>query len=57
MFSPPMFSPGDNSTHTVGPSDNLSAVCLVLETNSPSPKPKVDELFVQPKNKHLYPKI
>jgi hypothetical protein len=49
-FNPPMFSPSDNSTHTVGPSDNWSAVCLVLVTNSPSSKPKVDELFVHPKN-------
>jgi hypothetical protein len=24
MFSPPTFSPSDNSTHTVGPSDNWS---------------------------------
>ncbi len=56
-FSPPTFSPSDNSTHTVSPSDNGSAVRLVLVTNSPSPKPKVDELFVHPKNEHLYPKI
>ncbi len=56
-FSPPMFSPSDNSTHTVSPSDNRSAVCLVLVTNSPSPKPKVDELFVHPKNEHVYLKI
>jgi hypothetical protein len=32
-FSPPMFSPSDNSTHTVGPSDSWTAVCLVLVTN------------------------
>jgi hypothetical protein len=51
------FSPSDDSTHMVGPSDNWSAVRLVLVTNSPSPKPKMDELLVHPKNKHLYPKI
>jgi hypothetical protein len=56
-FSPPTFSPSDNSTHTVSPSDNRSAVCLVLVTNSPSPKPKVDVLLVHPKNEYLYPKI
>ncbi len=66
-FSPPTFSPSDNSTHMVSPSDNSthtvspsdkwSAVRLVLMTNSPNPKPKVDELFVHPKNEHLYPKL
>ncbi len=56
-FSPPTFSPSENLTHMVGPSDNWSAVLLVLVTNSPSPKPKVDELFVHPKNEHLYTKI
>jgi hypothetical protein len=57
MFSPPTFSLSDNSTHTVGPSDSWTAVRLVLVTNGPSPKSKVDELFVHPKNEHLYPKI
>ncbi len=57
MFSPPTFSPSDNLTHMVSPSDNWTAVCLVLVTVGPSPNPKVDELFVQPKNEHLYPKI
>jgi hypothetical protein len=47
-FSPPTFSPSDNLTHTVGPSDNWSAFHLVLVTNRPSPKPEVDELFVHP---------
>jgi hypothetical protein len=56
-FRPPMFSPSDNLTHTVSPSDNWTAVCLVLVTVGPSPNPKVDELFVQPKNEHLYTKI
>ncbi len=32
MFSPPTFSPSDNSTHTVGPSDSWTAVRLVLVT-------------------------
>jgi hypothetical protein len=56
-FSPPTFSPSDNLTHMVGPSDNWSAVRLVLVTNCPSPKRKVNKLFVHPKNEHLYPKI
>jgi hypothetical protein len=34
-----------------------TAVCLDLVTNSPSPKPKLDKLFVHPQNEHLYPKI
>ncbi len=55
-ISPPTFSPSDNLTHTVSPSDNWTAVCLVLVTVGPSPNPKVDELFVPPKNEHLYPK-
>ncbi len=37
--SPPMFSPSENSTHTVGPSDNCSVVHLVLMTVGPSPNP------------------
>ncbi len=45
-FSPPTFSPSENSTHTVGPSDNWSAVRLVLVTNSPSPKPKVETVHL-----------
>ncbi len=57
MFSPPMFTPSANSTHTVGPSDNQTVVCLVLVTNGPSPKSKVDKLFVHPNNEDLYPKI
>jgi hypothetical protein len=57
MFSPPTFSPSANSTHTAGPSNNWSAVRLVLVTNSPSPKQKVDRLFIHPKNEHLYSKI
>ncbi len=57
MFSPLMFSPGESSTRTVGLSDNWSAELLVLLTVDPNPDLKVDELFVQPKNEHLYPKI
>jgi hypothetical protein len=41
-FSPPTFSPSDNSTHTVSPSDSWTAVCLVLVTVGPGPNPKVD---------------
>jgi hypothetical protein len=51
------FSPSDNLTHTVGPSDSWTAVRLVLVTNGPNPKSKVDKQFVHPKNEHLYPKI
>ncbi len=51
------FSPSDNSTHTVISSDNWSAVCLVLVTFGLSSNPKVDDLFIQPKIEHLYPKI
>ncbi len=56
-ISPPKFSSSDNMTHTIGPSDNYTAIHLVLVTIGPSPNPKVDELFVKPKNEHLYPKI
>jgi hypothetical protein len=40
MFRPPMFSPSDNWTQMVGPSDNLSAVRLVLVKNSLKSKSK-----------------
>jgi hypothetical protein len=43
-------------TRTVGPSDNWSAVCLVIVTNSPSPKPKVDKLFAHLKMNICTPK-
>jgi hypothetical protein len=36
----------------VSPSDNWTAVCSVLVTNSPSPNPKGEKLFVHCKNKH-----
>jgi hypothetical protein len=56
-FSPPTFSLSDNSTHTVGPSDDWSAVHIDLVTVRPSPNPKVEDLFIKPKNEHLYSKV
>jgi hypothetical protein len=54
MYSP-MFSPRNNSTYTVGPSDNWSAEGLVLVTVGPNLA--VDELFVQPKQTFVPQKI